>query len=112
MTNQQMFDKAVRGLRAQGFQRSMQGTRCCYHSSDGKKCAWGHVDPEGTPQLLDGIHALYKDKVGVAGQLMRDQVDFAVDLQEAHDEGLSSVLMEENLRALATQYNLTFPEAQ
>lgn len=58
ITIQEMFDRAWKGLEGQGWAKCMyaDGTGCSYDGIDGKKCAWGWVDPEGTkskPEYVD-----------------------------------------------------------
>lgn len=47
MNNQQAFDIALRGMRAQKYRRSMTSYgMCCYASHNGDRCAIGHLLPE------------------------------------------------------------------
>lgn len=111
-TRQEMLDKAVTGLRKQGFQRSVKfagSDVCVYDDGLGNKCAWGHVDPVLTRKDTGGVLTLTR---GLAPTLPLEDLKFARALQKAHDDGFEPDLMLENLRLLATEYNLTFPEAE
>lgn len=112
MTNQEIFDKAVLGLRSQEFQCCERNGVCIYDDGQGRRCAWGHVDESLTHLSRGTVCELHAAGVGVAATLTTEQVDFGMALQIAHDRSQNPTEMEERLRALATQYNLTFPEAE
>jgi hypothetical protein len=89
MTNQQMFNRAVRGLSRQKWRRSYEGGVCRYTNDNGDRCAWGHVETK--PELLaehEGqiVDTLIEKRVGVAGKLRKSQHVFARKLQQCHDE--------------------------
>lgn len=136
MTEQEMFTKAVVGLRAQGWARAVvhQPTgevSCVYHDkATGRRCAWGHVDPEGTqdlstdfngPDLVQlvfsksvpigytNVTRLHAEKRGVAGTLTMSEVQFARNLQSCHDGAVDGQL-EERFREFGKTYALTWPE--
>ena len=112
-TIQEMFDRAVIGLRSQGFERcaDVYG-QCCYADGKGRHCAWGWVDTELTSEI-GGIGTLSNAGTGLAKDLTHEEVAFVSKLQCAHD-GSSPLLretgMEPRLRALADQYGLDYPE--
>lgn len=115
LTRQEMFDRAFIGLRSQGFQRCVDDTATCvYHGRNGTHCAWGWVDPDGTPHGNSGggVLTLRVAHRGLAARLSEDDLEFAVDLQSVHDSGWarSTVQMEPRLRDFASKYNLTVPE--
>lgn len=90
MTNQEMFDKAWAGLRAQEWQLALgKSGGCVYLSPEGKRCAWGHVDPEGTAQAGcyngSGVGSLRRMGIGLAAHLSGPELKFAEELQNAHD---------------------------
>ena len=110
LTKQEMFNRAVRGLRSQGFTRCMvAGMGCSYGDGEGHHCAWGWVDTSLANEI-GSVYALRDRGIGVAAQLSTDDVEFAAALQTAHDCGLTPVRMEGSLRALAERHNLTWPE--
>lgn len=119
MTNQEMFDKAVRGLRSQGFTQctllNENGmNRCMYADNNGKHCAWGWVDEATWHPDVNKPAVIFSDLrrlgVGLAARLPEAQHSFARDLQSAHDGNNKSHGMEAALRELAVRYHLTFPE--
>lgn len=102
LTNQQMFDNALRGVRAQGCASRDKETnssypRCLYRGPDGTKCGIGQSLPDalyrpkmdtctmplGIMQLLE----LYPDVQAVFGPPPTPECgpDFRVELQIAHD---------------------------
>lgn len=47
LTNQEAFDKALFGIRAQGYLQSIsENDKCAYRGEDGRKCAIGHCLPD------------------------------------------------------------------
>ncbi len=113
ITRQEMFDRAVRGLRSQGFERaavsSGMGTRCVYQTKSGHRCAWGWVDRSLTNES-GRVDTLHIRKVGLAATLEEWDVSWALSLQEAHDVSKSPADMERTLRNFAITYELVFPE--
>lgn len=127
MTLQEIFNRAWRGLEAQGWRRAMAAPTqpdeqlCTYYrrTPDGEvlRCAWGHVDPEGTvaqdPHTGEVVaaetawSALAKRKLGIAVQ--RSQLDFIGRLVWAHDEGYTPETMRKTMTDLATAYGLEVP---
>lgn len=112
MNRQEMFTKAVVGLRSQGWLRSMSanGNYCVYQSNDGRRCAWGHVDPCLTFEQT-GVMGLCDDRIGVAADMSVEDLTFAEKMQEAHDSSLSPSIMEMRFKNLAVKFALTFPES-
>ncbi len=122
MTRQEMFDKAVRGLRSQNWERSVdKDGYCVYDDGQGKHCAWGWVDESlwgsDSPHTFApkyrsvNVNGLCTQGVGVAGKLSSEELWFAQALQLCHDEGrVNNEPLEPRLRALALKYNLVFPE--
>lgn len=113
MNIQEMFNKAVIGLRSQGFQRcsTYGGMGCAYSNEDGTQhCAWGWVDPSLGPEVESYIDGLAARHIGVASGLNRSELDFARKLQMAHDVGKTPDSMQQNLRNVALAWSLQFPE--
>jgi hypothetical protein len=110
-----MFDRAWRGLKSQGWAKSQTivggiATACVYLTKDGRRCAWGWVDPEGTSALpVDDLSvASLRDRgIGLAATLSLADVGFARRLQNAHDAFGGSV--EDRMRLFATEHKLTIP---
>lgn len=120
LTNQEMFDRAVKGLRAQGWEPArLQGEGCKYSlpTDDGGelRCAWGHVDPSLGPDIGGTVMTLRRLKIGLAAELDDDGETFAWTLQVAHDGVAAHMLapkvhMEKKFRELGVNAGLTWPE--
>jgi hypothetical protein len=110
MTNQVMFDRAVRGLASQRWQLCMTRGGSCVYSHEGMHCAWGWVDPEGTAKACGVVRNLWATEVGLAATLDGDQLLFATDLQIAHDNSSGGEDMRFRFSQLADKYSLTWPE--
>lgn len=124
---QEMFNRAWNGLKGQNWQTCLfkSGDGCSYDGHNGMKCAWGWVDPEGTKDYLNPetgamkqvtgtVRSLRNDAIGLAALLNDEQIEFAVDLQIAHDRsvdiyGKYDDSMESRMRKVAKKYNLTIP---
>jgi len=110
MTIQEMFSKAVVGLRGQGFERALRADGgCAYLTVDGRRCAWGHVDTDLDLHADGSVKTLRNIGEGLAGELDDEGIRFALDLQNAHDSAHNPEMMEGNLREVAIQYGLEWP---
>ena len=112
MDNQQIFDKAVKGLASQGFKRSMRsGTKECAYRGEGcRRCAIGWLIPNSNYSTkLEGKTSVYIDVRQAAG-LKHDQQAFARRLQDAHDYAKNEYGVKENLLEVASSFNLKIPE--
>lgn len=117
---QEMFDRAVRGLRAQGFRRSAigddRGAVCHYELRDPQgtvlRCAWGHVDPSIHGDVKGSVDTLRGNAIGLATLLRVDDgsLEFARALQAAHDDHPDPSVMEAAFRDLGRQGWLSWPE--
>lgn len=123
---QEMFNRAWRGLKAQNWRKAMDewnwpyaGIKrldCSYLSPNGDRCAWGHVDPEGTidsngtPRAGD-VTSLRHNGFGLASRLTRGEpgLDLAIALQNAHDSAQNDKDMESRMREVADQFLLDVP---
>lgn len=113
LTRQEMFDRAVIGLRSQGFTRCLHARGgCAYADGAGRHCAWGWVDTELPYDQALFVAALARDKIGLAATLDHTDLEFVVGLQVCHDAGIMPDSMERRLRALAITYDLIFPESE
>lgn len=110
MDKQEAFDKMVRGLSAQGWQRSVReghgGQRCVYRASASLKCAVGH--------LLEKEEALLGDAEDLSpSELFPQSSDlfhaFLAVCQKAHDASNGGYYMACNFLRAARIYNLTWP---
>lgn len=109
MTLQEMFDKAYMGLYSQGFKKCNNSVHCVYSDGKGNHCAWGWVDPTLGADVTGRVYSLYQSGVGIAGTLNEGQLNFASDLQGAHDASCTPKHMKRLLNNLAQQYNLLVP---
>ena len=118
ISNQEMFDRAWKRLKSQGWKVAIEDGACQYLTESGLRCAWGHVDPEGTTlKHLDGrqlplcgsVDALATLKKGIAGILDSVQLDFARSLQRCHDRS-GDPNLETNMRSFAKEWCLSIPE--
>ena len=117
MTKQEMFDRAWNGLAGQGWAKAYSYTdeACVYRQvlSDGsvRRCAWGHVDPEGTSGgFITSVRTLHERGIGLAGQLGFDEVLFAQELQNTHDEANGPDGMKQAFIEFAEDHGLKVPE--
>ena len=116
LTNQELFDKAYAGLKAQGFARAIitaitqsgNVAQCRYRGDDNKRCAVGHCIPEDkydeNMEGARGARLLYRLEI-----ITEDQFEFVDGLQRAHDNSTLPEMMQDRLRALAFEYDLTLP---
>jgi uncharacterized protein YbjT (DUF2867 family) len=133
LTKQEIFDKAVNGIRAQGRPSMGAADRCFSRSADGYKCAVGHLIPDAlyTPEMEGhGIALAWARQPPVIGgpaklreALKRadvnvdepDTLGLLADLQTCHDFSArrygSQEFMhafEENVRKMAQIYGLIY----
>lgn len=120
-SRQEMFNRAYLGLKSQGFQRAHSlADGCLYLMDDGKRCAWGWVDPEGTVNqwgqpMVGSVTTLASRGCGIAAGLGLDDMEFAMDLQEAHDRTdlwPADGRMAGALAKFAAKYGLTIPTSE
>lgn len=110
MTRQEMFDRAFRGLASQGWRRAVNEHGACqYLTEDGRRCAWGWVDPDDTTNATGTVLTLRAAGCGLAAHLLPDDLRFARALQIAHDQAPDDEL-EASMRKFAEDWALTCPE--
>lgn len=120
---QEMFDRAVRGLRTQGFKRAAaddsdpeHDATCHYEFKDPQgrvlRCAWGHVDHSIYGGVEGSVDTLRSTCHGLAAFLRVDDgsLEFARGLQAAHDNHPDPSAMEAALRDLGRRSGLSWPE--
>jgi hypothetical protein len=100
MNRQQAFDKALNGVRAQGYRKAIRAGGCQYLAEQGLRCGVGHMLSEEAARgafgsigaimagKYDGSKAVWPTlfKIELAGL----DVDFLSACQWAHDSMLSS----------------------
>lgn len=100
---QDVFNKAYRGLRAQGFRQSINSDgKCRYNGPRGMHCAVGWVWPiaaSGEGHLACTL-PVFED-------LNHSDMSFVADLQHCHDD--SSCPMRSALTSFAARHELEIP---
>lgn len=100
MTPQNVFDKAVSGVLAQGgpalSDSHSSDLACSYLNAKGRKCAVGHLLTAQQLDVLKRRNMLEKSvealaMMGLGGMLVKDHIALLVDLQRAHDFSTSAV---------------------
>jgi hypothetical protein len=123
LTRQEIFNVVWTGLKAQGFQQSLNdgGSECAYRAPDGCKCAFGHLIPD---ELYDNkiegsavgifVQRYYKNIIPkLCDWFMEtfdpEDLDFIRELQKIHDYVASPEQMEKELRRYARENRLDIP---
>lgn len=118
ITKQEMFNRAVRGLRSQGFERCMSNPgpdldpEPVYNDGNGRHCAWGWVDRSIGPEAKNNaffVEDLALEGVGIAKSLTTDLLAFGRNLQWCHDDSPTPAVMERRLRRLGEREGLKWP---
>lgn len=110
LTNQEIFNKVVAGLAAQGFQQCGTEDICQYYDpATGYRCAIGQlIPPEEYSESLEGKGV---EKLEIFLGYSPAQIGFLRLLQIAHDASDTPDFMKDKLRNMAAAYNLELPEA-
>lgn len=118
MTKQEMFDKAVKGLASQGFEKCWDGDTCKYKKGK-SRCAVGWLLPEKL-KSIDGqnrtrIESIDCDVLGLIDSykvptFISDNDDFLDGLQCAHDESDDPANMVLRLKEFAATHDLEIPK--
>lgn len=123
LTNQQIFDKALFGIRGQGYKKSAKGDACLYRSvqEDGSTlaCAVGHCIPDDVAALWDAdgsdssIGSIYR-KYGehFSKFFSEDSLPLLCQLQTAHDTILSPESFEIEMMDIAEAFGLVYTPPQ
>lgn len=107
---QEIFNDAYTGLKSQGFRQCLnEHGDCVYASLSGKRCAWGWADTTLTHLHTGSVGTLRSNKTGLAAIIDFSTLEFAKQLQDAHDWGNTPSKMEDNLNGLAKTHMLTIP---
>lgn len=105
-TSQEIFTKACRGLRAQGYRRSRGTHGCLYNGPGGIHCAVGWVISLPA-EVCEGLSV---DGLAERGLVPREALDLLRELQYTHDVyGYTPTTMQNELLAIARVRGLTFP---
>lgn len=118
-TLQQVFNQAFRGLRKQGWKKSVaaDGTTCMYRGPNGLRCAIGHAIPNSRYMkkfeeysVINGtiLRAALGVGTGYSGPIDLHGVLFS--LQNCHDSARGRKDMERSMLEFAQRYGLTVPK--
>jgi hypothetical protein len=84
LTNQQVFNKVVTALRAQGCKSIRLDTHCClYRGPDNTKCAAGHILPDEL--YNESLEKLSVTSLGYIFDHIVEDMYFLNELQRIHD---------------------------
>lgn len=112
LTHQEAFNKAVRGMRDQGWKKAAMGGdwtggTCKYRTNSGLKCAVGHIIPDDrySPKMegQEAVRAMAMANVTVDTYVSLNK------LQDCHDGALDRLHMHGKFRAYAARWGLEFP---
>jgi hypothetical protein len=113
MSEQEAFDIVVRGLAAQGWERSAdEHGDCAYRGLGGRKCAIGHLIPD---DLYDGalegngISSVLSYRYGIR-EAIGSVSHLLEEMQGHHDHARSTVNMRERFKKLENKHGLQWPE--
>jgi hypothetical protein len=126
LTNQQVFDNALFGIRKQEYKQSVHSdghSKCLYRGPGGRRCGVGHSIPDevfyqpGRPALDDrsatSILSLLENDQFVSDVFKGIDRDLLADLQSAHDSTLKRgpKAFEEKMAEIAGEHNLKYTPA-
>lgn len=111
MQNQEAFDKVVRHLFTQKVKSELEdgGLYCAYRGNNGTKCAVGCLIPDDKYSFTMEMKTVLRLVDNFPGILVGYDLRLLNRLQQTHDSCKVSE-WETELRSLAVQFNLTFPE--
>lgn len=110
---QDYFNRSVKGLAGQGFQRSENTPKGAgmYRDNQGRACAVGHLISDELARKGDtaelGGYSI--QSCGVRMGFAKDDLPFLSRLQSAHDNTAQWGSMQAGLKQLARDYKLTLP---
>lgn len=122
LSNQEIFDKALFGIRQQNYEQSANGESCAYRGNNGTKCAVGHCIDDATAERWDSfeggssIRSVSKrDHEGFRNVFDAEQLELLCLLQACHDNTLDdfsfapgSARFEQEMKNIARQFNLVY----
>ena len=107
---QEMFSTAYIGLAGQGWEKSIDNSKCVYRApKTGKKCAIGHCIPDNLyDESFEGFD-VYRG-LRLLGDVNKEMYWFADALQECHDRADTPENMKQRFHDFAEEHSLTIPE--
>lgn len=128
MTLQEIYNRALFGIRRQGYQQSLidGAGHCKYRGDDGLKCGVGHcIDDDSLARAMDAhsrTNILYLLKApefapflnNIFGEIDAEKEQFLADVQWVHDTGLkqSPENFEYEMKYLAERYSLQYTKGE
>ena len=117
-TQQELFDRALFGVRKQKYRISARGCCCKYRGLNSDKCNIGHcIDDDALAQDMDNtgsIATIMRDslcpklKARVQEAIGDHPLQFLSDLQRVHDEAQDADIYERGMVTFAKTYNLKY----
>lgn len=122
LSNQEIFDKALFGIRNQGYKKSAKDSACLYRSTqkDGSAlaCAVGHCIPDDVAHLWDAashntsIGAIYHSHGKHFSEFFSEEsLPLLKELQSVHDAMTFPEVFEDYMKVIAQIYRLVYTEA-
>lgn len=109
MTLQAFFNKAMRGMAAQGFRKSVRKGHCVYRGPRGARCAVGHCIPDSKYKAefdAEGL-SVYAIAEDLGWDLEVEKL--AATLQVAHDGASTPSSMRKRFKVIAETHGLKLP---
>lgn len=121
LSNQEIFDKALFGIRSQGYALSMKSDgHCAYRGENNTKCAIGHCITDEYANSWDNLSnrglgssiqdVLYLKKNEYSLFFENSQLGFLSSLQDVHDLIIDKDDFEKKMQNLASDYSLNYTE--
>ena len=114
--NQDAFDKVLKAIRKQNYQRSATKVGSCkYRGPNGLRCAAGHLIPNNLyRKSMEGktINSRIINMPTIGEYFKNVNSDLLSDLQSAHDRDLKygENNWETGMKQIAKEYNLVYTE--
>jgi hypothetical protein len=120
LTNQEIFDKALFGIRNQDYKKSAKGGSACLYRSTQKDgstlaCAVGHCIPDDVAHLWDAdghdtsIGAIYHRHGKHFSEFFSEEsLPLLKELQSAHDAMTFPEVFEDSMEVIALIYRLVY----
>jgi len=114
---QEWFDKMVRGLANQNWFQALTfgGDRCTYRGPNHMACAIGQIIPDNAPCIASNRAIISMNEFNRTqdlglGEISKEEINFLIDAQAAHDEDWERGKMKSNFIKLGKKNNLTWPQ--
>lgn len=121
LTNQEIFNKALFGIREQNYEQSGKDDSCAYRGKNGTKCAVGHCIDDATAERWDGffdssIRSIFHHSPEEYSKVFdNEQLPLLAALQAVHDTTLDLLSFafgqaefEQEMKNIAQQFNLVY----